>query len=272
MKSYLKLLMFPLLTVLIFTGSSCRANLKTGVNQANIQRETKKESYSDWIEVEKNIFRKKISVVKKDQRYNLLSYKFNPETVVMKLFQSDKAMRIDEWRDITQSHFIFNGGYFDEQNQPTGYYIINGNVINSHQYSTDKSGLLFIDSGRPQVIDTSSAEIAAPGEQISLLQSFPLLIKKGGTPGIAEDSNLLARRTVVGMDKDNNFLLIIVDQTPISLYTLMNVLLESDLNFDVALNLDGGPSTALSFEGNDFEETLLPLNALPQIISVTPIN
>ena len=53
---------------------------------------------------------------------------------------------------------------------------------------------------------------------------------------------------------------------------MMELLLDTDLNIDIALNLDGGPSTLLTFASEEFEEDLLPITTLPQVISIDALD
>jgi len=77
------------------------------------------------------------------------------------------------------------------------------------------------------------------------LQSFPLLVKPGGQLGFAEEheDHQTARRTVLGFDREGYLLLILTQRGYFTLHTISQFLTESDLNLDIAVNLDGGPST-----------------------------
>jgi len=65
-----------------------------------------------------------------------------------------------------------------------------------------------------------------------------------GFPADADDGRP-ARRTVVAQDLEGRILLIIAPRGYLSLHELAFFLSESDLDLDVALNLDGGFSTGL---------------------------
>ena len=62
----------------------------------------------------------------------------------------------------------------------------------------------------------------------------------------------LFRRTIVAQDREGNILLIFTKGNYFTLHEMMNYLLMSNLNIDAALNLDGGPSTGVSININDF--------------------
>jgi uncharacterized protein YigE (DUF2233 family) len=77
------------------------------------------------------------------------------------------------------------------------------------------------------------------------LQSFPVLVKPGGQPGFLEEDGLTSRRTVIAQDRDGRILFILAPWGSFTLYQLSAYLAASDLELDIALNLDGGTSTGL---------------------------
>jgi len=79
------------------------------------------------------------------------------------------------------------------------------------------------------------------------LQAFPMLVKPGGELGFgAERENYAkARRTVIAQDKDGRILFIVAPFGYFTLHQLSVYLTESDLNLDIAVNLDGGGSTGI---------------------------
>jgi exopolysaccharide biosynthesis protein len=79
------------------------------------------------------------------------------------------------------------------------------------------------------------------------LQSFPILVRPGGELGFGaeRENNVSARRTVIGQDKDGRILFIVAPQGYFTLHQLSVYLTESDLNLDIAVNLDGGGSTGI---------------------------
>jgi hypothetical protein len=96
------------------------------------------------------------------------------------------------------------------------------------------------------------------------LQSFPLLVKPGGELGFPEpfEDNVAARRTVIAQDQEGRILFIVAPRGHFTLHRLSVYLMESDLNLDIALNLDGGPSTGiLVSEPRELipSQTLLPI-------------
>ncbi len=79
------------------------------------------------------------------------------------------------------------------------------------------------------------------------LQSFPILVRPGGELGFgAERENYArARRTVIGQDKEGRILFIVAPEGYFTLHQLSVYLTQSDLDLDIAVNLDGGGSTGI---------------------------
>jgi hypothetical protein len=87
-----------------------------------------------------------------------------------------------------------------------------------------------------------------PAERLlAALQSFPVLVKPGGQLGFPEqhEDNIPARRTVIAQDRDGRILFLIAPRGTFTLHQLSVYLTESDLNLDIAINLDGGPSAGI---------------------------
>jgi hypothetical protein len=154
---------------------------------------------------------------------------------------------LESWQAETNALMVVNGGYFS---------------IMSEVYSAD--GLLIVDgqasgrsftSGGMLAVNEREAEVRwlaqkpyHPGERLqAALQAFPILVEPGGKLGFgAERENYAnARRTVIAQDTQGRILFIVTPQGYFTLHQLSRYLTESDLNLDIALNLDGGGSTGL---------------------------
>jgi uncharacterized protein YigE (DUF2233 family) len=100
------------------------------------------------------------------------------------------------------------------------------------------------------------------------LQSFPVLVKPGGVLGFpaGEEDNQAARRSVIGMDRDGRLVLLVASIGNFTLHRLSAYLVQSDLDLDIAVNLDGGPSSGMLL-AEPFEA--IPASApLPIVITV----
>ena len=102
------------------------------------------------------------------------------------------------------------------------------------------------------------------------LQSFPVLVKPGGEPGFPAEleDNVTARRTVIAQDREGRILLLVSPRGDFTLHRLSLHLTNSDLDLDIALNLDGGPSTGIMLA--EPREVIPSQTLLPIVILVYP--
>lgn len=169
------------------------------------------------------------------------------------LYTPGEGRRVSEWvsslRAAGQSPLVVvNGGYFTPEYYATGLLVSNGRV-----YGTSYSGfggMFAVLPGRRVEVRWLVARPYDPTEVlVEAVQSFPVLVRPGGVLGFPPDADdgHTARRTVVAQDRSGRVLFIIARDGFFSLHALARWLLESDLDLEVALNLDGGQSTGLYF-------------------------
>lgn len=176
-----------------------------------------------------------------------------------------------EWQAETGALIVVNGGYFREEAGeliPTGLLISGGQAI-GRSYG-DFAGMLAITDGRPELRWLAQTPYD-PAEPLQAgLQSFPLLVKPGGELGFPQqhEDDRQARRTVIAQDRQGRLLFLVTYQGSFTLHRLSRYLVESDLDLDVALNLDGGTSSGLLLA--EPPEVLPALVRLPVVITVHP--
>lgn len=169
------------------------------------------------------------------------------------LYTPGEGRRVSEWVSTLEGAgesplLVVNGGYFTPEYTATGLLVSSGRV-----YGTSYAGF----GGMFAVLPGGRVEIrwlvARPHDPTEVLveavQSFPVLVRPGGVLGFPPDADdgRTARRTVVAQDRRGRVLFIVAQDGFFSLHALARWLLESDLDLDVALNLDGGQSTGLYF-------------------------
>jgi uncharacterized protein YigE (DUF2233 family) len=191
-------------------------------------------------------------------------------------FQLDVAFEetpksLETWQKETNAALVLNGGYFSIENEryfPDGLTILNGETSGS---SFDGfGGMLAIDRSRAELRWLVEKPYNSSEPLQAALQSFPILVKPGGQLGFGaeRENNARARRTVIGQDGDGRILFIVAPQGYFTLHQLSVYLTESDLNLDIAINLDGGGSTGL-LVANPHE--IIPSKVLlPFVILVYP--
>jgi uncharacterized protein YigE (DUF2233 family) len=155
---------------------------------------------------------------------------------------------LQTWQEETNAVMVMNGGYFSIENGsyfPDGLTIVNGKAFGSS----------FEGYGGMLAINQNQAELRwlvqkpyNPNEPLqAALQSFPMLVEPGGKLGFgaAREDGARARRTVIAQDKNGRILFIVAPEGYFTLHELSVYLTESDLNLDIAVNLDGGGSTGI---------------------------
>ncbi len=174
-----------------------------------------------------------------------------------------------DWQTQTNAPVILNGGYYTPELVATGLIITEGQAqgVGYGPFA----GMLTIDAqGFPDLrwLNPRPYDHATENAQAGL-QSFPMLVKPGGELGFAADvdSGARARRTVIAQDKAGHIYFIVTPRGYFTLHELSRFLTESDLDLDIALNLDGGPSSGLLVQGG----TSIPAFArLPAVITARP--
>lgn len=183
----------------------------------------------------------------------------------------DTPRTLEAWQEETNASMVLNGGYYSINNErysPDGLTIVNGKAV----------GRSFEGFGGMLAIDSSKAELRwlaqkpyNPYEPLgAALQSFPILVEPGGGLGFGaeRENHVSARRTVIAQDKDGRILLMVAPEGHFTLHQLSLYLTESDLNLDMAINLDGGGSTGILVANP--RELISPTRPLPFVILVYP--
>ena len=182
-----------------------------------------------------------------------------------------------EWQKKLQSPLVINGFYFDENNQPTGFYQVEKGPpsktkwpsLEKQKKATSYTGLVTINAKygmRLKYLPYSPQK--EPPQESSNFLSFPTLVA-GGFSLIKTDSKKYARRTALAMDRDDNIYIIITELGTLSLYELAKWIEQQPEKIDIAVNLDGGKSTGLIYKDKD---TLLktPAIKLPNVLYLKP--
>ena len=181
----------------------------------------------------------------------------------------ERPKSLETWQQETNADLVLNGGYFSIENEryfPDGLAISNGEAF----------GRSFNGFGGMLAIDQSGAELRWLVQEPynsdeplqAALQAFPILVQPGGELGFPADREnyARARRTVVAQDRDGRILFMVAPEGYFTLHQLSVYLTESDLNLDVALNLDGGGSTGILVA--EPREVISPRTLLPFVILV----
>lgn len=204
------------------------------------------------------------------RRERLYMLRLEPQQFVFKVAYSPQPRTLQEWQAETGALLLVNGGYFrleGEQNIPTGLTVVDGQAMGISYGNF--AGMLAVTEEGPE-LRWLARQPYDPAEPLrAALQCFPILIKPGGELGFGAENedNQAARRTVVARDRQGRFLFIVAQVGFFSLHQFSAYLAGSDLELDMALNLDGGPSSGLLLA--DPREEAPAFIPLPVVIAVS---
>lgn len=224
-----------------------------------------------WVELRPGLERRQIPVLNEAGKVVELVYivRLDPTQYQLEIgYSPGRPQSLPNWLEETQAVMVVNGGYFTEEQTATGLLIAQGEVYG--QSYGGFAGMLAITQAGEAQLRWVEQEPYRPEEQLwGALQSFPILVKPGGVLGFPADqeSGRVARRTVIAQDTSGRFLFIITPLGHFTLHQLSLYLAESDLQLEIALNLDGGPSSGLLMA--DFpQEGFSAFYGLPTVITV----
>ena len=179
-------------------------------------------------------------------------------------YQPTTPLSMNAWMKKTGALAMINGGYFDATNKPEGLLVSDGQATGT-SYS-GFGGMLSVDA-QGNVSLRSLRNQPYNGEQLQqATQSSPMLVIDGQRTQFTADSQF-QRRSVVATDKQGNLLLIASPAEEFTLDEMADLLANSDLSIQNALNLDGGSSTGLYVAGKQ-SVSIDPLLEIPIVIEV----
>ncbi|HMO56885.1 MAG TPA: phosphodiester glycosidase family protein [Roseiflexaceae bacterium] len=171
------------------------------------------------------------------------------------------------WFLAEQPLLAVNAGFFTPSFESTALVVQDGVVSGtSYQgfggmFSVDADGQIRLRSLRDEPYDSS--EVVLQG-----FQSFPMLVMPGGVVAPIEEDGLTARRTVLAQDRVGHVLVIVSPTAQFSLRGMAEWLVQSDLEIDRALNLDGGSSTGLILSDGALQAEIDSFTPLPLVLLV----
>lgn len=173
--------------------------------------------------------------------------RLDPTAVMFRVLYAPGAPAlISGWAQQTGAALVVNAGYFTEEQVVTGL-----TISNRERFGTpydDFAGMFAVtDAGEVSVRWLRSWPYDPAEPLREAVQCFPVLVKPGGVMGFPADADdgRPARRTVIAQDRDGRILMLIAPQGFFNLHALATWLADSNLDIDVALNLDGGASSGL---------------------------
>jgi len=188
-------------------------------------------------------------------------------------YDPDKPKTISAWAAALDTLLVVNGSFFAPESEGRRETIALL-VSDGQRWGTplgDYAGMLAVAGNGEVSIRWLRHRPYDPEELLTqAMQSFPVLVKPGGTMGFPADGDdgAPARRTVVAQDDEGNILLAVAARGTLSLHELAIFLAESDLVIDVALNLDGGGSSGMWLTTADAPVEIDSYTPVPSVIAV----
>jgi uncharacterized protein YigE (DUF2233 family) len=196
--------------------------------------------------------------------------RLDPAAVRFRVHYDPTAPRlVSAWAGRLQPLLVVNGGYFTPENETTGLLVSNGRAWGT-PYG-EFAGMFAVTPAERVSVRWLRDRPYDPNEPlVEALQSFPVVVKPGGMMGFPADADdgRPARRTVVAQDVQGRILIIVAPRGYLSLHELARFLAGSDLDLDVALNLDGGFSTGLWLRAGERSVEVDSVVPVPSVISV----
>ncbi|RME31360.1 MAG: phosphodiester glycosidase family protein, partial [Thermoflexia bacterium] len=206
-----------------------------------------------WLAVDRGVEARRIRVtLGNGQAERVFLVRLAPEWARFRVFYTPgEGRRISEWVAWLENSghnplLVVNGGFFTPEYQATGLLVSEGRV-----YGTSYIGFggmfAVLPDGRVEVRWLVAQPYHPSEVLVEAVQAFPMLVRPGSVLGFPPDADdgRTARRTVVAQDRNRHILFLVAQDGLFSLHILARWLLESDLEIDRALNLDGGQSSGL---------------------------
>lgn len=221
--------------------------------------------FSDWHEVTQGLEIKE-EIITGDIEEKITFVKIDPNYIEFKIEQDvDEPKTVSQWQQQNNALMVSNAGYFQENFNTAGLLIVDGQIYGPKKSST-YTGMLLIEAGFPQLRYLPVSSYDFDTEQIDYgVQSFPTLIKPPGLANIEDDNGKISRRTVIAKDFNENYYLIYSHNYNITLYQLMDYLLNYDIKFKIVINLDGGSSTGVAINHDEFSYSISSVQ-VPNVI------
>lgn len=183
-------------------------------------------------------------------------------------YHPGQPQSLEQWQNETGAFLVVNGGFFTADYIATGAIVVNGQPSGTSYQ--DFGGMLTITAAGP-ALRWLPQQPYDPAEGLSAgLQSFPMLVTPGGQVGYPDEDGDRARRTVIAQDTTGRILFVLAINGSFTLHQMSRFLVDSDMNINLALNLDGGTSTGLRLTNPP--EGIAAFSLLPTVILAFPRN
>lgn len=208
-----------------------------------------------------------------DVLFSIYALRIDPTRTTLQVIYDRNARFMDEWQQETNAAVVINAGFFSGLFDPIGRLITDSTLLGAPlDYGEDSigvPGMFAVIDDIPEMFVLGRGTMSPRGLQFDqAVECYPILLLPGGQPTFPEETGNIARRSIIGIDREGYILLIVIDQPIFSLYETARWLAVSGLNLDMALNLDGGRSTGLAVTTAG-DQRIIPSGVrVPSIIAI----
>ena len=204
--------------------------------------------------------------------FSIFYVQINPDKYEIDLLRArdykHKLMTARDFANNAQSLLVINASFFDKKLRAIGLQIKKGKRF-KHVARVD-GGVFYIRENQAKICHTRNYTYH---KNIRLaVQGLPRLVHNGSI--IERLKNRLARRSFVGVTKDNQIILGVTMNSRAYIRDLAKILaLKSEsggVGCHYALNLDGGSSTQLFMKHNGFKLYVAGSSAVPNALGIFP--
>lgn len=224
---------------------------------------------SGWVELRPGLERRTINLQEGENqsRESLYILRVDPANFRFDVgYHPGQPQSLEQWQTESGALLVVNGGFFTEEFSATGTTVVNSQPSGTSYQ--DFGGMLAITAAGPTLRWLPQQPYDPAEGLLAGLQSFPMLVTPGGQLGFPEEDGQRARRTIIAQDSSGRMLFVLAINGSFTLHQMSRFLIQSDMNIDSALNLDGGTSTGLHL--SDPAEGIAAFSLLPVVILVYP--
>jgi exopolysaccharide biosynthesis protein len=223
-----------------------------------------------WLKLPGSLEYRELQVTFQNRSDRLRLARVDPQRFSFRvLYAPNQPRRVGEWLDSNDAlQLVVNGGYFDPSNHALGLLIGDGiSVGRSYQ---GFGGMFAVNSAGSVQIRWNIQQPYVEGEGLKYaLQNYPMMIiPGGGWNDQIDDNGEIAPRSIVGQDRSGRIIFIVSPNATFTLTGMSQWLSISDLDLNVALNLDGGTSSGMLLRDGDRLRGLDSWRSVPDVIAV----
>ncbi len=194
----------------------------------------------------------------------VFALRLDPARVDVQLrYDPDRPRRVTEWFAAERPLAALNAGFFAHDNTPVGLWVIDDATYGRRHRRMQ--GEFRVTGAGVSIRHMNERHLSDGTRIVASVESYPLLLLPGGVvnPCVRQAerfersgrpcarSTQPAERLVVGIDGAGYVMFVLIPSDIFTLRGLADWLKNSDLNLDIALNLDGGSSAGMLVQAGD---------------------